>query len=79
MCGCADQPAQTLGSSMVSPGKAAVSIASGGTVVTPLRPENAAQIPTDPRLHVFNHAARACGTCWARSCPPGCRCAGCAA
>lgn len=56
VCGCADQPAQTLGSGMAAPGKAAVSIASGGQVVTPFRPVDPTHIPTDPRLHVFNHA-----------------------
>lgn len=57
VCGCADQPAQTLGSGLVAPGKAAVSIASGGQVVTPLRPDDLTHIPTDPRLHIYNHAA----------------------
>lgn len=57
VCGCADQPAQALGNGMVLPGKATVSIASGGTVVTPLIPADTTRIPTDPRLHVFNHAA----------------------
>ncbi len=53
--GSADQPAQTMGCGIAAPGKAAVSIASGGTVVTPLIPKGQ-PIPTDPRLHVFNHA-----------------------
>ena len=55
VAGCADQPAQGIGNGIVAPGKAAVAIASGGQVVTPLVPK-AAVIPTDPRLHVFNHA-----------------------
>ncbi len=56
VCGSADQPAQALGNGIAAPGKGIVSIASGGTVVTPLRPDDPAHIPTDPRLHVFNHA-----------------------
>jgi xylulokinase len=56
VAGSADQPAQGIGSGIVAPGKAAVAIASGGQVVTPLVPKGAASIPTNPRLHVFNHA-----------------------
>jgi xylulokinase len=55
VAGSADQPAQGIGSGIVAPGKAAIAIASGGQVVTPLVPKGAV-IPTDPRLHVFNHA-----------------------
>jgi xylulokinase len=54
--GCADQPAQALGNGVAGTGKAIVSIASGGQVVTPFVPKGKAPIPTDPRLHVFNHA-----------------------
>ncbi len=56
VAGCADQPAQAIGNGMIAPGKAAVIIGSGGQVVTPFRPQQGAHIPTDPRLHVFNHA-----------------------
>ncbi|MBI1256879.1 MAG: xylulokinase [Chloroflexi bacterium] len=54
--GCADQPAQTLGNGLSGTGKAIIAISSGGQVVTPFVPKDGAQIPTDPRLHVFNHA-----------------------
>jgi len=54
--GCADQPAQALGNGVVKTGKAIIGIASGGQVVTPFVPKDTAHIPTDPRLHVFNHA-----------------------
>ncbi|MEP7294016.1 MAG: xylulokinase [Chloroflexota bacterium] len=53
--GSADQPAQGIGNGIVAPGKAAISVSSGGQVVTPLIPQGKV-IPTDPRLHVFNHA-----------------------
>ncbi len=53
--GCADQPAQAIGNGVIAPGKALVLIGSGGQVVTPLLPQDG-RIPTDPRLHVFNHA-----------------------
>lgn len=53
--GCADQPAQALGNGITAPGKAAISVSSGGQVVTPFIPQGVS-IPTDPRLHVFNHA-----------------------
>ena len=52
--GCADQPAQGLGNGISAPGKASVSVSSGGQVVTPILPSG--EIATDPRLHVFNHA-----------------------
>jgi xylulokinase len=55
VAGCADQPAQAIGNGMIAPGKTAVIIGSGGQVVTPLIPAGT-RIPTDPRLHVFNHA-----------------------
>lgn len=54
--GSADQPAQGIGNGIFSPGKAAISISSGGQVVTPIVRQGANSIPTDPRLHVFNHA-----------------------
>lgn len=56
VAGSADQPAQAIGNGMIAPGKAAVIIGSGGQVVTPFVPPPGAPIPTDPRLHVFNHA-----------------------
>ena len=54
--GCADQPAQALGNGVVGTGKAIIGISSGGQVVTPFMPKGQSVIPTDPRLHVFNHA-----------------------
>lgn len=54
--GSADQPAQGIGNGIIAPGKAAISVSSGGQVVTPIVPRVGAQIPTDARLHVFNHA-----------------------
>ncbi len=56
IAGCADQPAQAISSGIIAPGKASVTIGSGGQVCTPLRPADLSAIPTDPRLHVFNHA-----------------------
>ncbi|MBZ0280826.1 MAG: xylulokinase [Anaerolineae bacterium] len=53
--GCADQPAQALGNGLITPGKASVTTGSGGQVFIPLQPSGE-RVPTDPRLHVFNHA-----------------------
>src|SRR5690606_22191708 len=36
---------------------AAVTIGTGGQVFVPLHIEPGAPVPTDPRMHVFNHAA----------------------
>ena len=55
IAGCADQPAQAIGNGIIAPGKASVTTGSGGQVFTPLSPSNG-PLPTDPRLHVFNHA-----------------------
>jgi xylulokinase len=52
--GCADQPAQAIGSGLIAPGLASVTTGSGGQVNVPLLPVGS--IPTDKRLHVFNHA-----------------------
>ncbi len=52
--GCADQPAQAIGSGLIAPGLASVTTGSGGQVNVPLQPTNG--VPTDARLHVFNHA-----------------------
>lgn len=54
--GCADQPAQALGNGLIKPGKASVTTGSGGQVFIPLQ-VSGDRVPTDPRLHVFNHAA----------------------
>jgi xylulokinase len=54
VAGCADQPAQMLGSGLIAPGVASVATGSGGQVNVPLMPTNG--VPTDVRLHVFNHA-----------------------
>ncbi len=51
VAGCADQPAQALGNGIIAPGTVSVTVGSGGQVFAPL-----AEIRTDPRLHVFNHA-----------------------
>jgi xylulokinase len=52
--GCADQPAQAIGSGLITTGLASVTTGSGGQVSVPLMPISG--IPTDKRLHVFNHA-----------------------
>ena len=54
--GCADQPAQAIGNGVIAPGLASVTTGSGGQVFTPLR-FTSDRAPSDPRLHVFNHAA----------------------
>lgn len=51
--GCADQPAQGIANGLIAPGSASVTVGSGGQVFVPVRPP----LHTDPRLHVFNHAA----------------------
>ena len=56
VAGCADQPAQALGNGLIAPGKASVTIGSGGQVFTPIQPDSDGTLKTDPRLHVFNHA-----------------------
>ena len=52
--GCADQPAQAIGSGLVKPGIGSVTIGTGGQVFVPYQP--AGPLQTDPRIHVFNHA-----------------------
>ncbi len=54
VAGCADQPAQALGSGLARPGVGSVTVGTGGQVFIPYRPH--AELHTDPRLHVFNHA-----------------------
>lgn len=57
--GSADQPAQGIGNGIIANdevARAAISISSGGQVVTPIIRHDTNPIPTDPRLHVFNHA-----------------------
>jgi xylulokinase len=56
VAGCADQPAQALGNGLIAPGLASVTIGSGGQVFVPIQSQ-AGVLRTDPRLHVFNHAA----------------------
>ena len=59
VAGCADQPAQALGSGLIDPGRASVTLGSGGQVFIPLQAASsgaAEAFKTDPRLHVFNHA-----------------------
>ncbi|MDX2162764.1 MAG: xylulokinase [bacterium] len=55
--GCADQPAQALGSGLIAPGRGSVTIGSGGQVFAPLRSQPGERLRTDARLMVFNHAA----------------------
>jgi xylulokinase len=55
VAGCADQPAQAIGSGLIAPGKASVTTGTGGQVFTPVH-ARFDQVKTDPRLHVFNHA-----------------------
>ncbi|MBL8134862.1 MAG: xylulokinase [Anaerolineae bacterium] len=58
--GCADQPAQALTNGLIKPGRASVTVGSGGQVFVPVAPDHVAglsfRLPTDPRVHVFNHA-----------------------
>jgi xylulokinase len=54
VAGCADQPAQALGSGLAGPGVGSVTIGTGGQVFIPYQPR--AELHTDPRLHVFSHA-----------------------
>lgn len=56
IAGCADQPAQAVGNGLIAPGRASVTTGSGGQVFTPLALAPGTCVPTDPRLHVFNHA-----------------------
>ncbi|MBN8621173.1 MAG: xylulokinase [Anaerolineae bacterium] len=55
--GCADQPAQAVGNGLIRPGLASVTTGSGGQVFIPIARTPGQDLPTDPRLHVFNHAA----------------------
>ncbi|MBC8098646.1 MAG: xylulokinase, partial [Armatimonadetes bacterium] len=54
--GCADQPAQALANGLIAPGMASVTTGTGGQVCVPLRLTPGQPVPTDPRVHVFNHA-----------------------
>ncbi|HEX2621030.1 MAG TPA: FGGY family carbohydrate kinase, partial [Phototrophicaceae bacterium] len=58
IAGCADQPAQAIASGLIAPGLASVTTGTGGQVCVPIKLEEGQPIPTDPRLHVFNHATR---------------------
>jgi xylulokinase len=58
VAGCADQPAQALANGLIRPGAASVTTGTGGQVFVPVAArERGARVPTDPRVHVFNHAA----------------------
>lgn len=59
VAGCADQPAQAVACGLIAPGAASVTTGTGGQVFVPLAAPAAGPIPTDQRLHVFNHAAPA--------------------
>lgn len=54
--GCADQPAQAIACGLIVPGAASVTTGTGGQVFVPLAPPSTGPVPTDTRLHVFNHA-----------------------
>lgn len=54
--GCADQPAQAIACGLLAPGTGSVTTGSGGQVFVPLQPPANSSVPTDARLHVFNHA-----------------------
>lgn len=58
VAGCADQPAQALANGLIAPGRASITIGSGGQVFTPVLPlvNGSISLKTDSRLHVFNHA-----------------------
>ncbi len=53
--GCADQPAQAICNGLIAPGKASVTVGSGGQIFSPVQLDHSFK-QTDPRLHVFNHA-----------------------
>ncbi|MBK8020476.1 MAG: xylulokinase [Chloroflexi bacterium] len=58
--GCADQPAQAFTNGLIRTGTASVTVGSGGQVFVPVVPDMESNVlfrlPTDPRVHVFNHA-----------------------
>lgn len=56
--GSADQPAQSIGCGVVGPGQGLISVSSGGQVVIPIEAvsNGSVYLPTDARVHVFNHA-----------------------
>lgn len=57
--GCADQPAQAIANGLIQPGRVSITVGSGGQVFVPVAPateEIGFRLPTDPRVHVFNHA-----------------------
>lgn len=56
--GSADQPAQSVGCGVVGPGQGLISVSSGGQVVIPIEAvsNGSVHLPTDARVHVFNHA-----------------------
>ena len=54
--GCADQAAQALGNGIIEEGVGSVTVGSGGQVFLPINPIANEILPTDRRVHVFNHA-----------------------
>ncbi len=72
--GCADQPAQAIVNGIIRTGTASVTVGAGGQVCVPLLANADGIVPTNPRLHVFNHAVPqmyyvlgailAAGLCW---------------
>lgn len=56
VAGCADQPAQALANGLITPGRVSVTIGTGGQVFAPVLLRADGSVPTDRRLHVFNHA-----------------------
>lgn len=56
--GSADQPAQAIGNGITGVGRGSVTVGSGGQIFLPIQPvtEEGVYLPTDGRVHVFNHA-----------------------
>ena len=54
--GCADQTAQALGNGIIEEGVGSVTVGSGGQVFLPINPNANEILPTDRRVHIFNHA-----------------------
>jgi len=56
--GSADQPAQAIGSGITGVGRGSVTVGSGGQIFLPIQPitNDGVHLPTDGRVHVFNHA-----------------------
>jgi xylulokinase len=55
--GCGDQPAQAIGNGLIEAGRGSVTTGSGGQIFIPFERDPGTRLLTDPRVHVFNHAA----------------------